>query len=65
MRYKKRNVIVEAVQWVGANKLITETFLKDTGAYIDYSERELGVIILNTKERVEKIFIDDWVIKET
>ena len=65
MRYKKRNVIVEAVQWVGANKLITETFLKDTGAYIDYSEIELGVITLNTKEEVEKIFIDDWLIKET
>ena len=60
MYYKKGDKKVEAVQWVGANHLITERFLKDTGAYIDCSERKLGVIILNEY----KIYIDDWVIKE-
>ena len=40
----EKPVIIEAVQWNGTNHLITETFMKGSGAIIDYLERQLGII---------------------
>lgn len=63
MKYRKKPVEIEAVQWNGANHLITETFMKGSGAYIDYSERKLGIIKIPTLEGIMDAQVDDYIIK--
>lgn len=63
MKYRKKPVEIEAVEWTGANHLITETFMKGSGAYIDYSERPLGVIKIPTLEGVMDARVGDFIIK--
>jgi hypothetical protein len=63
MKFRKKPVVIEAVQWNGANHLITETFMKGSGAYIDYSEYQLGVIKIPTLEGIMDARVDDYIIK--
>ena len=62
-KYRKKPVVIEAVQWNGANHLITETFMKGSGATIDYSQSKLGVIQIPTLEGVMTAQTGDWIIK--
>ncbi len=62
-KFKKKPIIIEAVQWTGANHLITETFMKGSGAVMDYSEKQLGVIKIPTLEGVMSASAGDWIIK--
>lgn len=62
-KYRKKPVEIEAVRWNGANHLITETFMKGSGAYIDYSQSKLGVIQIPTLEGVMTAQVGDWIIK--
>lgn len=62
-KYRKKPVVIEAVQWNGANHLITETFMKGSGATIDYSQSKLGVIQIPTLEGVMTAQAGDWIIK--
>ena len=64
MKFRKKPVVIEAVQWNGANHLITETFMKGSGAYIDYSEYQLGVIKIPTLEGTMDARVDDYIIKD-
>ena len=63
MKYRKKPIVVDAVQWTGANHLITETFMKDSGAWLDYSEKALGVIKISTLEGVMDGNVGDYIIK--
>ncbi len=63
MKYRKKPVIIDAVEWTGANHLITETFMKDSGATIDYSEKQLGVIKIPTLEGMMSAQVGDFIIK--
>ena len=62
-KYRKKPVVIEAVEWNGANHLITETFMKGSGARIDYSEKQLGVIKIPTLEGMMTASIGDFIIK--
>jgi hypothetical protein len=62
-KYRKKPVVIEAVQRNGANHLITETFMKGSGATIDYSQSKLGVIQIPTLEGVMTAQAGDWIIK--
>jgi hypothetical protein len=62
-KFRKKPVVIEAVQWNGANHLITETFMKGSGATIDYSQSKLGVIQIPTLEGVMTAQAGDWIIK--
>ncbi|SHE29262.1 hypothetical protein [Dysgonomonas macrotermitis] len=62
-KYRKKPVIIEAVKWTGANHLITETFMKGSGATIDYSQSKLGVIMIPTLEGIMQAQVGDWIIK--
>lgn len=62
-KFRNKPVIVDAVEWTGANHLITETFMKGSGATIDYSERKLGVIKIPTLEGIMDAFVGDFIIK--
>jgi len=62
-KYRKKPVVIDAVEWTGANHLITETFMKGSGAYIDYSEKALGVIKIPTLEGVMDANAGDFIIK--
>lgn len=64
-KYRKRPVEIEAVQWDGANYLITETFMKGSGAVVDQSYSKLGVILIPTLEGVMTAQVGDWIIKGT
>lgn len=63
MKYRKKPVVIDAVEWTGANHLITETFMKGSGAVIDYSEKQLGVIKIPTLEGVMDGNVGDFIIK--
>ena len=63
-KYRKKPVVIEAVEWNGANSLITETFMKDCdGAYIDYSNKKLGEVVIPTLEGVMRANVGDYIIK--
>ena len=63
-KYRKKPVVIEAVEWNGANNLITETFMKDCkDAYIDYSNKQLGEVVIPTLEGVMRANVGDYIIK--
>ncbi len=62
-KFRKKPVVIEAVQWNGSNHLITETFMKGSGAYLDRNASPLGVIKIPTLEGVMDASVDDWIIK--
>lgn len=62
-KYVKKPIVIEAVEWNGANHLITETFMKGSGATIDYSEKQLGVIKIPTLEGIMDANVGDYIIK--
>lgn len=62
-KFRKKPVVIEAVQWNGTNHLITETFMKGSGAYLDRDASPLGVIKIPTLEGVMDARVDDWIIK--
>ena len=42
-KFRKKPVVIDAVQWTGVNHLITSTFMAGSGATLDYTESALGV----------------------
>jgi hypothetical protein len=64
MKYRKKPVVIEAVEWTGANTKICETFMKDCeGAYISYDNYLLGEVVIPTLEGVMKARAGDFIIK--
>lgn len=62
-KFRKKPVVIEAVEWTGANHLITETFMKGSGAYISRDNRILGEIVVPTLEGEMRARVGDWIIK--
>lgn len=62
-KYRKKPVVIEAVEWTGANHLITETFMKGSGARISYANKQLGEIIIPTLEGDMTASVGDFIIK--
>jgi hypothetical protein len=62
-KFRKKPVVVDAVQWNGANHLITETFMKGSGSFMSYERKQLGEIIIPTPEGNKPASAGDWIIK--
>ena len=63
-KYRKKPVVVEAVQWNGANHLLpTIEFMKGSNAYLDKSRNPIGEIMIPTLEGVMAAAPGDWIIK--
>lgn len=62
-KYRKKPVVIEAVQWNGANHLICDAFMKGSGAYISYDKFQLGGIMIPTLEGTMEAAPGDWIIK--
>lgn len=63
MKYRKKPVVIEAVQWNGANHLICETFMKGSEAYISRENSQIGEIVIPTLEGTMLASPGDWIIK--
>ena len=62
-KFRKKPVVIDAVEWNGANHLITETFMKGSGAVMSYKRKQLGEIIIPTLEGNMTASVGDWIIK--
>jgi hypothetical protein len=63
-KYRKKPVVIEAVEWTGANTLITETFMNECEeTYIDYNKKQLGQIVIPTLEGEMRADAGDFIIK--
>lgn len=62
-KYRMKPVVIEAIQWNGANHLICETFMKGSGAYISYEFSQIGEIVVPTPEGNMLASPGDWIIK--
>ena len=68
-KYRKKPVVIEAVQWTGKNYDECMNFMgEDCGhklAYEDYEERciETGEILIDTPEGRMTASTNDWIIK--
>lgn len=64
MKYRKKPVVIEAIQWNGANYLLPQTeFMKGSGAYLDKSRNQIGEIVINTLEGEMRAQPGDYIIK--
>ncbi len=72
-QYRKKQVIIEAVQWNGnTNQIEIENFvgkklkleLESETAYVAGQAPPIFSILIETKEGVMKAFKDDWILKE-
>jgi hypothetical protein len=63
-KYRKKPVVIEAVQWDGANTRICETFMKDCEwAYISHDNFVLGEVVIPTLEGTMRARVGDYIIK--
>lgn len=63
-QYRKKPVVIEAVQFLGANHLLPETkFMKGSGAYTHREEGKMPVIMIPTLEGVMMASAGDYIIK--
>ena len=62
-KFRKKPVVIDAVQWTGVNHLITSTFMAGSGATLDYTESALGEIIIPTLEGEMRATAGDYIIK--
>lgn len=68
-KYRKKPVIVEAIQWDGTNFDQIMNFMREThGTKLNYENAEAsalktGKLYINTKEGVMEASTNDWVIK--
>jgi hypothetical protein len=58
MKFRKRPVIIEAIQWTGSNKAEVLAFATDAAIYNDID----GMRIV-TKEGMMHASLKDWIIK--
>lgn len=59
MKFRKKPIVIEAVQWKTDNK---EEIDKFVGKELDYCEADTGLVI-PTLEGDMKVFCFDWIIK--
>jgi hypothetical protein len=73
MKYRKKPVEIEAIQWNGnSNKQEIEQFvgkelkseLESETAYVAGKGAPIFSLLIETKEGVMKAFMGDWIIKE-
>lgn len=64
MKYRKKPVVIEAMQWNGANHLLPQTeFMNVSGAYLDRSRSPIGEIVMPTLEGEMRATVGDYIIK--
>lgn len=64
MKYRNKPVVIEAIQWNGANHLLPQTeFMKGSNAYLDRSKSVLGEIVIPTLEGEMRASVGDYIIK--
>ena len=59
MKYKKKPVVIDAIQWTGNNIQEILDFTFSTGIYV-YKD---SPIYISTLEGTMKVSINDWIIK--
>lgn len=63
-KYRKKPIVIEAIQFTGANHLLPKTeFMAGSGAYTKYEEGKMSVIIIPTLEGDMVASAGDWIIK--
>lgn len=62
MRFKKRPVIIDAIQWTGKNTQEILSFADLDGRH-DYSDHPDCFLIIPTLEGNHRASINDWIIK--
>ena len=74
MKYRKKPVVIEAIQWNGnSNRVEIEQFvgkelkteLESETAYVAGKGAPIFSLLIETKEGVMKAFKGDWIIKES
>lgn len=58
-QFRKKPVVIEAVQWIGDNFIEIDDFI--TGVHETYPS--MGIVKIQTLEGVMNAQIDDWIIK--
>jgi hypothetical protein len=63
-KFRKKPVVIEAVQFNGANHLLPQTpFMQGSGAYLSRENFVLGEIVIPTLEGEMRARAGDWIIK--
>lgn len=64
-KYRKKPIVIEAIQFNGANHLLPQTqFMEGSGAYTHREIGKLPVIIIPTLEGDITARAGDWIIKD-
>ena len=58
MKFRKKPVVIEAIQWNGENKTEIIFFINETSFF-----SEEGILFIDTLEGKMKASISDWIIK--
>lgn len=61
-KYRKKPVVIEAVQWIISNAEEVREFSKNNDCEVVVKE-DMGVVTIDTMEGVMTAFIGDWIIK--
>ena len=59
MKFRKKPVVIEAIQWNGENKTEIIFFINETSFF-----SEEGILFIDTLEGKMKASISDWIIKD-
>lgn len=59
-KYRKKPVVIEAIQWTGENAIDIYNFMESSDAYIGKQD---GYMLINTLEGVMKASTGDFIIK--
>lgn len=64
MKYRKKPVVIEAIQWNGANHLLPQTpFMQGSGAYLCKKYSPIGDIVIPMLEGEMRARPGDYIIK--
>ncbi len=64
MKYRKKPIVIEAIQWNGKNRVEVAKFVKgETLKYTDALLLPSNYMFIKTLEGTMRADIDDWIIK--
>ncbi|KKL82692.1 hypothetical protein LCGC14_1982220 [marine sediment metagenome] len=64
MKYRKKPIVIEAIQWHGKNRVEVAKFVKgETLKYTDALLLPSNYMFIKTLEGTMRADIDDWIIK--
>lgn len=62
MRFRKKPVVVEAVQWTGKNHNEIKTFAQESTRTVDFYD-DGSVLVIHTLEGDHVASVGDWIIR--